>query len=242
VVKGNEVLPLLVAGAVTVEFSVFTHVMPSATAEKSYIRTIICCPSFGVGDVTPSVMVIAAAEEFVNVLRKNDWDAVPAFVVTVIAWLFGAIKSAVLTPVVALVVIAGLVSVLLVRVSVVARATRVSVAAGNVRAFEPDTAGTAKVRVPDVAPAIENAPAVVPAVPRVRRADGELVPIPTFPFNNVCVTLVFPSTISLLCVTCAPFPIAVEFVTPSTLELAPYPRKVLLDMVWSATPPLYPAS
>jgi len=48
--------------------------------------------------------------------------------------------------------IAGLVSVLFVRVSVVVLATRVSFAAGSVSEFEPATAGAATLIVPDVAP------------------------------------------------------------------------------------------
>jgi len=60
------------------------------------------------------------------------------------------------------------------------RAT-VPVEAGKVMVLVPATAGTANVTVPEVRPAIENAPAVVPAVPRVRRAEGAMLAIPTLP-------------------------------------------------------------
>lgn len=84
-VRKSVVEPLLVVGAVTVLFSVFTHVMVWATAEKSRTRTIVIWPS--TADAVVIVMVRVAAELLVTVLRRNVTGTVAALPEAVIALL-----------------------------------------------------------------------------------------------------------------------------------------------------------
>lgn len=84
-VNGKVVEPFEVVGTDTPLFSVFTQVIVSATAEKSYMRTINGWPSIALAVV--QVIVIVAAEELVNVFNLKLTDVEPAFVVTVTALL-----------------------------------------------------------------------------------------------------------------------------------------------------------
>lgn len=63
--RNSVVEPFDVVGADTVLFSVFTHVIVCATAEKSRIRIKCICPS--VAPAVVSVIVRVAAELFVTV-------------------------------------------------------------------------------------------------------------------------------------------------------------------------------
>lgn len=76
-VKGKVVEPLEVVGAVTVLFSVLTHVIVWATPEKSNITTITISPSVAL--VVDIVIVIVAAELFVKLFILFDLVTVPAF-------------------------------------------------------------------------------------------------------------------------------------------------------------------
>ncbi len=80
-VSGSVVEPFDVVGAVTVEFSVFTHVIVCAAAEESRMTTITMSPSVAL--VVDKVIVIVAAEELVKLLILFERVTVPALEVTV---------------------------------------------------------------------------------------------------------------------------------------------------------------
>lgn len=77
--------PFDVVGAETVLFSVLTHVIVCATAEKSRIRTIEICPSEAL--VVVMVIVSVAAELFVTVFSREVIGTVAALPEAVIALL-----------------------------------------------------------------------------------------------------------------------------------------------------------
>jgi hypothetical protein len=96
-VSGKVVDPFDVTGAVTVLFSVFTHVIVCATALKSRIRTITIIPSTAL--VVVIVIVRVAAELFVTVLIREVIGTVAAFPDAVIALLVVTICENVCIPV-----------------------------------------------------------------------------------------------------------------------------------------------
>jgi len=95
--RGSVVDPLLVVGAVPSPFSVFTHVIVCATAEKSRTRTCTSCPSTAL--VVVIVIVRVAAELLVTVLIREVIGTVAAFPEAVMALFVVTICENVCVPV-----------------------------------------------------------------------------------------------------------------------------------------------
>lgn len=94
---GSVVEPFEVVGAVASPFSVLTHVIVWATAEKSSTRTCEICPSTALA--VAIVIVMVAAELFVTVLTFDVIGTVAAFPDAVIALLDAITCGIVCTPV-----------------------------------------------------------------------------------------------------------------------------------------------
>lgn len=97
-VKGSVVEPFVVAGGVTVEFSVFTKVNVCAAALKSNTCTTQVCMFRAL--VVARVIVSVAAELLVTMFRLDVIGIVAAFVVAVIAFAVNKRFVAVATPIV----------------------------------------------------------------------------------------------------------------------------------------------
>lgn len=82
--RGSVVLPFEVVGTLASLFSVFTHVIVCATAEKSRICTITGC--IFTAPLVVSVIVSVAAELFVTILFLLVTGIVAAFQLAVMAF------------------------------------------------------------------------------------------------------------------------------------------------------------